>query len=145
MDLKVGLERLKNRVTAFRDEHLELSILPMMNDIADITNLNVRRGGEDNRTNFEFMHGHQIVNNELTGFSPIKFTVYFIKGTVITLYNREIAERIQNGEKFQTDIEQIMYISEQKRINMNHFINAEKCYEGFKTMGDSSLEDQVSQ
>ena len=146
-DLKIGLERLRNRLIAFRDEHLKLGILPMIQDLADITCLDVNPNSKnqrgEKRTNFEVTVGHQTVKNEITNHRPVEFAIFLIQGTVITHYNREAAIRIQTGQKFQNILDQMMYLSEQKAKRFGQYMVASEKFDIFKEINKTDIDDQV--
>ena len=119
----------------------------MMQDIADITCLDVDPRGDnqrpDKRTNFELTTGHQMVKNEITGHRSVEFAIFLIQGTVITHYNREAATRIQTGQIFQNTLDQIMYLSEQKARYFGRYVTASERLDGFKKIGQTNIDDQV--
>ena len=145
--MKLSMNRLRNRLLAFRDEHLKLDILPMLREIADITCLN-RDATPDGRhkgsTNFDYSWGTQKVMNESTQNKEVEMTIFLIKGTVITHYNRETAQRIQNGSIFMTVEGQSQYLLEQKQKYAPQFESAYERYKKFMAVGETDIPDLAS-
>ena len=145
--MKLSLNRLKNRLIAFRDENLKLDILPMLNGFADVTCLNQENTGSPrlkNRSNFNYTMGRQKVKNTITNNKEIDMTIFLIQGTVITQYNRETAQRIQYGAPFQSEADQLEYLAEQKRKYAAQVKTANDKYEEFKAVGETNIPELVN-
>ena len=142
--MRTGMDRLYNRLLTFRDEHLALKILPMMRNIADTIWLDDPDiEGHESRVSFDIARGQQVITNELTYCKPINISSFLIQGTVVTLYNRDSAYRIQKGPKFKSEMEQMEFLEDQKEKFQDQYFRAKTRAREFVAIGEINLRELV--